>query len=176
MHLFITMRPPFCPNLIPPFLVSWKMEDVTIKSSKMKDFLPLWNLFRTLIRHYFLKEGGTHWLLWFVILSFVIIRPRREGVIWILHDVTNFTVFFLNSSLSEPLTKTFSFLVQLLFTKKQFQFQGQLSVIDYKNSYEFIAPIQDMVNEICLVRVPKIYGTSWGWAVPSSSQLKLASH
>ena len=34
--------PPFCPNLFPPFLVLWKAEHVTIKSSKMKDsFTPL---------------------------------------------------------------------------------------------------------------------------------------
>ena len=43
--------PPFLSKPHPPFLVSWKIEDATIKSSKMKDPLPLWNLFKTLICH-----------------------------------------------------------------------------------------------------------------------------
>ena len=46
-----------------------------------------------LVRHSFLKEVGTHWLLWFVILSVVILRARREGVIWKMYNVTLFTVF-----------------------------------------------------------------------------------
>ena len=61
-------------------------------------FYPSETSFKTLICHSFLKEGGTHWLLWFVILSDVILRVRREGVIWKMYDVTLFTVFRSESS------------------------------------------------------------------------------
>ena len=52
-------------------------------------------LFHQKIGHSFLRDWGTHWLLWFPILLFLILRARSEGVIWKMFDVTHFTASFL---------------------------------------------------------------------------------